>query len=257
MIEIIDGFSVFKNVPVDDRATMSTIALRDAIDVNVRYWGMLVVVTEDAISSNNTVYTLKRGHADNNLSNNANWDGIAAGGGHIIRSGAVDLTQREALNFTGLSVEDDSANGETDIEANIETLADVDPAGKQDGDVWSYNSTSEKTEPAATAPFTDLLRSSDANISANGKLSTFLPAGYRIGSIVITEDSGNAAGNISIGTAALGTQIVNAETVASDADLKATIVSDYQSKVNDTDLYISSSAWGSGVVSIYFSFIKI
>jgi len=181
----------------------------------------------------------------------------SAAAGHTIKDAGTAQTNRAGLNFTGFKVSDDAVNDETDVEAQFDKLTDVDISGRANGDLPVYNSISEKMEFEGTTPFDEITHSSDANISANGKLSTILPAGYKINTIIITETSSNAAGNISIGTASAGTQIVNAETVGASADLKATIISDYQSNVNDTDLYVSSSAWGSGVITIYFTFIKV
>jgi len=185
------------------------------------------------------------------------------GGGHTYQENGVAVTQRAARNIITNGSKnvlvDDPTNDETDEIWYFEVCADLDPIGKQDGDAWAYNSTSGKTEPVSTAPFDNILNSSEANISANGQLSTILPAGYKIDTITVSETSSNAAGSISIGTAALATQIVNAYTVSADEDSEMTLVASgqYQSRTTDTDLYVSSSSWGSGVITIYFTFKKV
>lgn len=98
------------------------------------------------------------------------------------------------------------------------------------------------------------------NISSDGLMSltdldgttsiTSIPAGYCIDSIVIKETSSNNAGNISIGTAASGTQIVNAQTVNADDEVFCTLGTRFFSTTSTQSIYISSSSWGSGVVTV-------
>jgi hypothetical protein len=181
--------------------------------------------------------------------------------GRTWRENDVDLTDRAAVNFltngNGTLMTDDSGDDETEVSLQFALNTDVDMTGVQDGDVVNFNSSSSKYEPISTAPFDDVLLSTEANLSADGQLSIILPAGYKIDTIILLETSSNAAGNISVGSTSLGTDIVSAVTVGADADLLATLATVYFSSVNDTDLFISSSAWGSGIVQIYFTFIKV
>lgn len=188
-----------------------------------------------------------------------------AGGG----SGSGGVTTLLALTdvlistYTGIADYKLKVNsGETGVEAYddlLNNINDVDTTGKSDGDLLEYNSTSGNWEVTPTATFGQITNSLEANLSANGQLSTIIPAGYKIDTITVTETAGNAAGNISIGTSALGTQVVNAFTVGASSDLDMTLVSggEYQSRTTDTDLYVSSSAWGTGVITLYFTFKKV
>jgi len=190
----------------------------------------------------------------------------STGGGHTIKNNAgTALSPETYLTFktNGIGTEiaaDNAGATSTDISPRLNSLVDVDPTGIADGDVWSYDVAGSKTVPQPTVPYTDILRSVEANISTDKILSTYLPAGYQIDTIIIIETSGNAAGDITISSTSGGTDIVNAQTVGASADVKAVLVNTngvYFSSVNDTDMYVSSSSWGSGVVSIYFTMEKI
>jgi hypothetical protein len=189
-------------------------------------------------------------------------NGLTGGSaGHTIQENSVSSTARTNLNFVTANsedvVKDDAGNNQTDIELTIKSMNDFAATGLAAGDLIARNSTNTGFEPKATAPFVDILRSSEANLVADGILSTFLLAGYKIDSIVLKNQTANAAGNVSIGTAASGTQVVNAATVGAAAVVDCTLVEDFFSDVNDIDLFISSSAWGTGVVTVYFTFKKI
>jgi len=136
-------------------------------------------------------------------------------------------------------------------------LSDVDDTGIADGDLFEYNSISGNMEVVSTVTFDSWQNTNEANLIANGQLSTIISAGYKIDTIIIKETSGNAAGNISLGTVASGTQIVNAATVGANAVVDATLVDDFFSDTADTNIYISSSAWGSGIIQVYFTFKKV
>jgi hypothetical protein len=186
---------------------------------------------------------------------------ISGSGGRTWRENGVDLPERTGVNFltngNGTLMTDDGIEDETEVDLQFALNTDVDMTGVQDGGIPNFSLTSSKYEPVSVAPFQDILLNTEANLSADGLLSIIKPAGYDIYRIILKETSSNAAGNVSVGSTALGTDIVNAVTVGVDADLSATLGITYFSSVNDTDLYISSSAWGSGVVQIYFTFIKV
>lgn len=77
-IEIIDGLSVFKNVPADDRRVVSDITARNALNTNYRYIGLKTFV-----QSENKEYQLQGGVA------NANWVDVT--GGAIGQTGSTSV----------------------------------------------------------------------------------------------------------------------------------------------------------------------
>lgn len=82
-IEIISGFKVYSKDPIDDKFVFSTIALRNALDINVRYFGLICSVTSDTEPSNNSTYHFKKGKVDDDLNNNENWEKVGSGAGAI------------------------------------------------------------------------------------------------------------------------------------------------------------------------------
>lgn len=191
------------------------------------------------------------------------FDTLYSGGG-----GALAIKENSGgIEYTESLLQIDSGNSETVLTNDsgvknvytpkINAATDFDNTGQAAGDLIARNATNDGFETAPTAILDVQLNSTEANITANGQLSNILLAGYEIDTIILKETSGNAAGNISIGTAALGTQIVNAVTVGASAVIDATLGTKFFSDVNDTDLYISSSAWGSGVIQVYFTFKKV
>lgn len=64
--QINDNFSILAGIPLDDRNTKTTIGLRDAIPITLRYDGLLCYVSQVS-----TLYQLQGGVE------NANWVGIA------------------------------------------------------------------------------------------------------------------------------------------------------------------------------------
>ena len=182
-------------------------------------------------------------------------------GGHTIQENSVSKTSRACLNFntanSACQVYDDAANNQTDICLKLKGLNDYDATGEAAGYVLSVNSAASGYTTQAVAPFTDILRSSEANISADGLLSTYLLAGYRFDTILIQEKSGNAAGNISLGSTSGGTDIISGSTITANADTIVNVITPYFSSVNDTNIYISSSSWGSGVVQLNFTVKRV
>jgi len=193
----------------------------------------------------------------------AKFEGGAGGGGHEIQENGAASPQEDVLNIitNGLEVVVFNVSGvSTDIELKFKANTDVDMTGVQDTDIVHYNAVTEKFEPNPSKVFDDILHSVEANVSADGQLSIIVPHGYKVDSVVITENSGNAAGDISIGNIASGGQVVSGQSILADDDIKATLVDSngvYFSMVNDTDLFISSTAWGSSSVTVYFTMIKI
>lgn len=143
-------------------------------------------------------------------------------------------------------------------EVRFVQLADVNPNGADNDDIWVYNKTTEKIEPRSTTLFIETMHGVDLNIgTANKQLFTIVPMGYMIKSIVIIETSGNPAGNVGIGTTALGVDVVASTAIGANADLKVAISADYFSNTAHTDLYVNSDAWGTGMINIYFTFTKL
>jgi hypothetical protein len=80
--------------------------------------------------------------------------------------------------------------------------------------------------------------------------TTVIPAKYRIVSFVFNETSGYTAGNISVGTGATGTEIINTEALGASALLDGSIGQEIFSITSSQMIYISSSAWGTSLVDI-------
>lgn len=183
--------------------------------------------------------------------------GGGGGSGHTIKENGNAMTDRANLDFIDFTTEDNVGEDASKIthafgnEANVDNTNQVEGSAK----VWdvanAYYTDQEQEE------FDLILNLNESNILADAQMAIYIPAGYKIKSIFVNETSSNAAGNISIGTAASGTQIVNAYTVGSDADEEMTLVADYFSRTADQDIYVSSSVWGSGVIDIIIRCVKI
>lgn len=123
------------------------------------------------------------------------------------------------------------------------------------GDILVYNGTSgyinQPTEQDDT-----FITASEMNVAADGALATIIPAGYEISSIYVEETNNAAAGDVAIGSTALGVDVVAATTIGAMHDGKLTVAKPYFSKANNTPIYVSSSAWGTASVNIYFLFAK-
>lgn len=184
-------------------------------------------------------------------------------GGHVIQENGtiVSVTARANLNFIIANSEDnltdDAGNDATVYTPTIKGNNDLDATGRNAADVLATNATNDGHEYVATKPDDKIQYSIEPNLSANGQLNVIIPSGYKVSAITVQETAGNAAGNVSIGLTAAATEIINAFTVGASADSLMTLVSTYFSKVNDTDLFVSSSAWGTGVIQLNFTMIKI
>jgi len=215
------------------------------------------------LSANSTSYTITIDNSGNILINE-----IAMPLPKTFYENDIVFTDRNNLNIitNGVSVLTDVAvNDETEFALKFAASVDVDLTGITNGDVLNYNSGSTKIEPTQTAPIDLILNSVEANISSDGIISIIIPAGYRIDSITISEIAGNAAGDISLGSTDTGDDIVSNFTVSANDDELIPLdqqgvtfdTKTYFSRVNDTDIYISSSAWGTGIVELYFTMKKI
>lgn len=96
-------------------------------------------------------------------------------------------------------------------------------------------------------------------ISSNSQIGTnIIPAGYFISGIVLQETGGiSSAGNINIGTTALGTDVINSEPTSINGVSKPPIGTDFFSLNSTQSLYVSSNSWSGGVLTIYMSLNKI
>jgi hypothetical protein len=219
-----------------------------------------VIVLGDLDMSDNAIITTKTTFSDNELVTKSYVD--TNGGGHTIAVDGVSLTNRSILEFItneNETVGDDNAVGDaTQILLKLAANLDVDMTGVINGDIISYNSTTQKYEPQNIVAYDDILRNSELNISSNTLLSTIIPQGYKLTQVWYEETSNNAAGNVSLGTSSLGNNIVNAQTIGANAEGEAVLVAgNLGSLTQDTSIYVSSSAWGSGVVTLHFVMIKI
>lgn len=178
--------------------------------------------------------------------------------GHTIRENGIDKTQRSYLNFITSSdvITDDGTN--TIITLTVDSLNDVNTTGRNDGSVFTYNSVTGKHDYIDTVYFNQLINTQEANVSSTGQLSTIVEAGYKIDTIIIEESSGNNAGDISLSLTSGNTgEIIYQQTVNANNVIDVPLGQEFFSINNDTDLYISSSSWGSSVINIYFTFKKV
>jgi len=65
--------SIGKGVKDTTHVEVATVALRNLYPAGKRKWGMLITVTDDPISANNTTYMLVNGLVNNSKNDNSNW----------------------------------------------------------------------------------------------------------------------------------------------------------------------------------------
>jgi hypothetical protein len=150
-------------------------------------------------------------------------------------------------NFTARSIPD----------AEWVTGRTITYSGVIDGNLASFDSSSGITDSGISSEtvvydLTDFIEISGTTANTD----TVIPAKFRIVSIVFNETSGNAAGNISVGITSGGTDIINAETVGASALIDGAIGTSIFSITSSQLIYITSSAWGSGVVDTYIRMEK-
>lgn len=204
------------------------------------------------VGANNTVLT-----ADSTVANGVAWK-TASAGGHVIKSNGTTIATQPNMNFItngiGTAIaSDDNAQLETEINIRLNSLVDVNPTGVADGNLWKYDAASAKTVPQGTTPFTDVLRSSEVNLSANGVINTYLPADYSILGLRIKGDGTTTAGTLSLGSTSLGSDI-GVITLSTTIDTYLVVRKRWFSKSNDTSLYISGIS--AGTIEIEFILIK-
>lgn len=87
-------------------------------------------------------------------------------------------------------------------------------------------------------------------LSSNTDTTLDIPEGHIIERIVLRETNGNSAGFISLGTTSGGAQIVTAQTVSANDTVQAALVNPTIAAGSTQSVFISSSSWGSGVVTL-------
>lgn len=204
------------------------------------------------------------GSFENNVEvvSNFSFKSEASGGGHIIKQDAsgivTQLPQQSNLIFrtneNGVAI-NLPTSGATGIDLKFESSLDVDPTGKQAGDIWGVNSNNTKTEAQQTAIMDHYLNSVEANISADGQLSTILLAGYKLDTVRAKEESGVNMGDVSLSSTSGGTEIVNSYSIVANMDDELTLSKKYFSSVNDTELYVNGIT--GGTMSLYFTQKKV
>lgn len=133
---------------------------------------------------------------------------------------------------------------------------DIQWTAPQNGDIMVWNADSGYGYNQHTEDFDLILYSTQVNISYDTQLNFDVPAGYKITSCIIEEIAGYDAGDISIGISVSGYSVVYYTTVEANDTVDCLISKEFFSSVNDTELYIMSNLWGSGVVNIYVKFEK-
>lgn len=180
--------------------------------------------------------------------------GEVASGGHLIYANNDLQIEQEALNFVNFSVEDQSDVGDgTSANKITHTFGDesnVNISGATEGNIVSYDSTNSEWITQEQVEDDRTIYLSQGNISADGQLYLYLPAGYGISSILITEIN-NSGTTISLGTTASGTTILNNVSISGGTDNPCPLGTRFFSLTNDSQLYISSPDWNGSDISIY------
>ena len=94
---------------------------------------------------------------------------------------------------------------------------------------------------------------SEIDISSNKEMTFNLPAGYDIDKIRVMNNTENNAGNVSIGLTSEATDVLNAKAANANTD-ETYDPESLETSGEDRDLYISSSDWGTGQVTITIKF---
>lgn len=193
---------------------------------------------------------------------NTKESGGGGSGGHIYKENGVVQATREGRNVitngSKTVFTDDPTNDETDEEWQFEVGTDVDPTGKQDGDVWGYNNSTSKTEPVQTKLDQRILTGVPEVVSGlvdttQTLLSTIQQAGYEVKGY-INNDSAVAITGLVItdGTTNLFTPI---DFIANEKGKKFTIPDSYFDPDNDKDFYYYVTTGNAANVTIYFTSI--
>lgn len=179
------------------------------------------------------------------------WEvGRVSAEGHDIYADDILQTTASKLNFSNFTVNYSAGDDWNEIVHTHGDETNVNYTSLTDGDIPIYDFSNSEFINQISEEFDLLLNLEQLGISANGLLSDLIPNGYELQSFYINEKNSASAGNISIGTSALGTDVVNANAVGADYDDALTLLKNYFSRTANQQLYISSSGWGSGSVDI-------
>lgn len=221
---------------------------------------------------------------------------FASGGGHEIYNGTdvTPLTQRTDLRFKGyIEAVDDAINSETVVDLSSSAITPTEttrfgtnvsgnvdlkiaqnriPTGDANGFATEYtassecllglNASSQILEFEAVEIYNIL---KEENITADKQLalldingnSANVKAKFEISAIVVQNTTANAV-TINIGSADLGTDVVNSfELEASSPPIKLPLGKTFFSTTSGQNLFISSGSWNSANINIHVTISKI
>lgn len=89
-------------------------------------------------------------------------------------------------------------------------------------------------------------------LAANTTYSGIIPIGYRLDSVIFEETAGNAAGNVQVGTTEWTADVVMAFALSGSELSSVLPILDIFSLSASQSLSVSSSAWGTSSVDVYF-----
>jgi len=190
---------------------------------------------------------------------------VSTGGGHVLKKsidGAAQstLTQRDDFVIETSNGEDTLGDNGTQsvYTPTIKSMNDYDATGEAAGSLIQRNAGDDGFDSILAAP-DDRVKTSlpEANILADGALAIPVYAANKLTALRVKNESGNSAGNIQIGTTALASDVVAAIAIPDGFDGLLTLLLDYFDSTTEQILYISSSAWGSGSITVYNSQMEV
>lgn len=146
---------------------------------------------------------------------------------------------------------------------NIDTFLnqrDVEYIAPVNGDIPVYYSTSGNDYKIINQPTKDfdyIIYRYAVNISSDQQLNFNIPSEYKITSIIISEISGNDAGEIYIGSINGGNDVLYNTTINANDTIDCLISKSFFSLIDDTNLFISSTLWGDAIINIRIKLEKI
>ncbi len=119
-INIADNFAYNGKKPMDNRTEYTTLAaMKAVVDANINE-GCMCYNKEDG-----KYYTFKSTNTVDATTGKWREFETGGGGGHTIQDDGVDMTARNNLNFVGMEVDDNSADGSTDVTEHRLTSAEI------------------------------------------------------------------------------------------------------------------------------------
>lgn len=175
-----------------------------------------------------------------------------------------DLEEGWRLSLHYNIIGDTSGNGDDDYISEIRYLHELEDVNLTypitNDHYLRYETTTQKwinTTIESGVSSTEVVYYKQLNISSNTILIFKLLKNYKIQDIIIKEVGGYDAGNITIESSSGVSDIVNLETVSANSLVDCLISKRLFSLISDTNLYIRSNNWGSGVVDVYITIRKI